>query len=693
MSNPIIGLRPTKYLVDNAPLDCLNGPAQEEQSTSECEGEAEGDVLSPTRGRRISDGILGIMSRLNLGSRPVGDATERLLCPWELDAYCNNHTETALHIAVRGRHGDIVNGLLAAGTNPNLLTQRASGEQPQLGQSEEAMSALEEACLNRDIAVVDLLLKHGARDDDCRALAVVVKNKDDILTAKLLSIKAHPDPENRINKKAMSEQVPAASTQFSGLQSLTYSNMFANTPVMINWHCQRCQLSQIRPQWLVDAALHVNPKLRLNPRSQDLVLYAITRLDVSNNSLTWVPSVVFQLQSLRHLNLAHNKIEKLPSEKDSPQLDAGDRGNKKRLKHALKQYSAPLLEELYLQYNRLEVLPDEVFSLPGLVTLDVSNNKLPTLPCKMWRAPKLKELNAAFNLLKDLPTLQQEDMSDTASVCSMESSRSVDSQLSAVSDLPPILIPQTPDHEPSPKDRNVQLLDLTQHNLWSRSVQVMEQISSNDEDNSHDCSHLSALNLAHNQFTAIPNTLSCLAVNLTRLNMAYNSLRSMGHITSYPSSLKQLDLSHNRVCCWPSLPQIEVMDPMEQAAIACYAVDAVCKPCRPVSGRRQAGRSLRTAILNSLCAHRRHLRLDNLRTLVLADNQLLRIQLTTDDDGQILQENEDHDPEWCRVPGAPHHCQSVVLLAKCSFLGTSENHLEQNLDCRGMRTNFPVEQV
>lgn len=61
-----------------------------------------------------------------------------------------------------------------------------------------------------------------------------------------------------------------------------------------------------------------------------------------------------------------------------------------------------------LQYNRLEVLPDEIFSLPGLVTLDVSNNKLSNLPCKMWRSPKLKELNAAFNLLKDLPALNPE---------------------------------------------------------------------------------------------------------------------------------------------------------------------------------------------------------------------------------------------------------------------------------------------
>jgi len=46
----------------------------------------------------------------------------------------------------------------------------------------------------------------------------------------------------------------------------------------------------------------------------------------------------------------------------------------------------------------------------------------------------------------------------------------------------------------------------------------------------------------------------------------------MSHMTSYPSSLKQLDLSHNQICCWPSLPQVEGIDNMEHALMtACYA--------------------------------------------------------------------------------------------------------------------------
>lgn len=50
-------------------------------------------------------------------------------------------------------------------------------------------TGLVEACRNRDVPIVDLLLKHGARDDDCKALCVAVDNNDETLIAKLLSTK------------------------------------------------------------------------------------------------------------------------------------------------------------------------------------------------------------------------------------------------------------------------------------------------------------------------------------------------------------------------------------------------------------------------------------------------------------------------------------------------------------------------
>ena len=72
-------------------------------------------------------------------------------------------------------------------------------------------------------------------------------SRHDILISKLLAIKAFPDPEYKINKKALSE-VGGGGTGIGGVYR---GSIAANTPVMINWHAQRCELSRVRAQWLV----------------------------------------------------------------------------------------------------------------------------------------------------------------------------------------------------------------------------------------------------------------------------------------------------------------------------------------------------------------------------------------------------------------------------------------------------------
>ena len=43
----------------------------------------------------------------------------------------------------------------------------------------------------------------------------------------------------------------------------------------------------------------------------------------------------------------------------------------------------------------------------------------------------------------------------------------------------------------------------------------------------------------------------------------------MSHVTSYPPGLRQLDLSHNEISCWPSLPsRISSTDPH----LTCYNI-------------------------------------------------------------------------------------------------------------------------
>lgn len=143
-------------------------------------------------------------------------------------------------------------------------------------------------------------------------------------------------------------------------------------------------------KWLLGAVARCNPKLKTSSTLNQISLGAVTRIDISHNSLTWLPPEIFSMCSLSYLNVAQNKIERLPS----PDVCS---------------YNSPMLEEIYLQDNSLEEILPEIFRLPSLVTLDISNNKLQKIPFDMWKAPKLRELNIAFNLLKDLPT--SEDVS------------------------------------------------------------------------------------------------------------------------------------------------------------------------------------------------------------------------------------------------------------------------------------------
>lgn len=67
-------------------------------------------------------------------------------------------------------------------------------------------------------------------------------------------------------------------------------------------------------------------------------------------------------------------------------------------------------------------------------------------------------------------------------------------------------------------------INLVHHNVWNHTIEIMEQIVRVDDTSEvkSNSSQLSSLNLSHNRFSSIPPVLSCLAVNLTRLNMSYN---------------------------------------------------------------------------------------------------------------------------------------------------------------------------
>ena len=455
------------------------------------EEEADSEQSSP---RHKSLNLSALMSRFQ-SKEEVLKSNEAWVKPVDLDLYCNHETETALHVAVRQKHHAIASHLLAAGALPNLHT-RTNTDKESWGKGH---TCLVEAARNRDMGMIDLLLKYGARDDHNQALAVAIQADDHLVMSKLLALKAHQDQESQINRVKITELHLGKSMRGrSSASSLTYNSMCPSTPVMINWH-QAGSLTCVKEQWMIDSAVRLNPKLRLSPKYQPMALHAITKLDLSNNEIVNLPGSIWSMQSLKFISLAGNKVEML--------TDC--------------QYNCPSLEEIHLQDNRLDCLPPGLFKLPSLSILDVSNNKLQQVPYLMWSCPSLTEINLSLNMLSDLPSGAH--MSRHESVSSLSDGAffdalSINSDVSNASDGLSVMSETETDIDEDAKmmeERVSQLqhTTVTHCNKWKTSVNIVEKEMLSPTVNQEDCK-LQFLNLSHNSFKEVPAALPCLAPHL-----------------------------------------------------------------------------------------------------------------------------------------------------------------------------------
>ena len=569
--------------------------------------------------------------------------------------------ETALHIAVRMQNYSIASQLLASGANPNIAIIVVGSDDCE----RQTSTALKEACKNRDSSMVDLLIRYGATDSDCSALQIAAKNNDYHIMSKLLTLRSFPDPEHKISKKSL--EIPGGSYSCKGSSaagSVTFSSVFPTTAVMVNWHSLSC-LSCVRKNWLVDAALAHNIKLKLNVQNQSVSLLAITRLDLSNNNLRSVPLCVFQMPSLRILSLSQNKLESLP-ETESLESSSTNRFMKKSHSYSSSLSSSnssttgssvtwtlPCLEEIYLQDNRLDSVSSRLFELPSLKIVDLSNNKLRSLPSRFWHAPKLRDLNVSMNLLRDLPvtyslvsnvinssfassgsplhTPTSGTPSRLHSSSSLESNEPLPSSSSESKQSPRNfnnLLEESALNQESASGSNADCFTsraIVHQNLYGKQVMLTSNIPNinGDRDKDKIC-QLSILNLSHNAFSSIPHVLACVAVNLTRLNLSYNCLTSIGSVKLFPANLKHLDLSFNQLNSWS---RVDVNDSIE---LACFSCDG-CQSEAPTSPLKNNSPS------RIYCMHRQHSRLDNLRSLVLANNQLNTLNLLAEDSFEGIQ--------------------------------------------------------
>lgn len=161
-------------------------------------------LISPSR--RIASGIQSIMFRLSLSSSGEPVDKEHYRNPIDLNVLCGQARETALLASVRGGFMDVTELLLDNGADPNISAKPIEDQNDPKSYGEEiygfSMIPLAEAVRQKSIKMVELLLKHGAKDDQSTALGIAAENNDEPIMCLLLAIKSHQDPDYKINNKA-----------------------------------------------------------------------------------------------------------------------------------------------------------------------------------------------------------------------------------------------------------------------------------------------------------------------------------------------------------------------------------------------------------------------------------------------------------------------------------------------------------
>ena len=127
-------------------------------------------------------------------------------------------------------------------------------------------------------------------------------------------------------------------------------------------------------------------------------------LDLRNNQLPSLPPEIRNLRNLSYLNLGSNRLTSLP-----PQI-----GNLRNLRH-LDLYNNELtslppeignfrnLENLILSTNRLPFLPPQIRNLRNLLNLNLGSNRLTSLPPEIGNLRNLQYLTLSSNQLTSLP--------------------------------------------------------------------------------------------------------------------------------------------------------------------------------------------------------------------------------------------------------------------------------------------------
>ena len=481
---------------------------------------------------------------------------------------------TALHLAVFLNHSECARILLKSGANPNAsLSQTTTGELTHISRS-----ILSEAVINKNLGLLQTLIDYGGEDRAHSAIKICIPSAEHRrFIIPLLGSLIRLDDGVKLNKQP-GRKVKTGVAEWTNLQ-----------------------LAEIDPAW-VSHAIRCSKFLKTQKIESGSLSDYLTTINLSGNSLSWLPPGLFQLGGLQVLNVSSNSITGLP--------DLQQTYNTEKETY---EWSCRSLARINLSKNQLSELPHFLFKIPSLSHLDVSNNQLVSLPFDLWSAPKLYQMVGSFNKMEYLPTnwpgvlsthrvVEPEPASDQQGE-GRERGKGGKGGKRRVARSGPrgarsSVIER--DSEDQPITRLQDCLNISNSTLpieWG-SGEGREEVYEG----------LGILNLSNNLIREIPENFPCLCPKLIRLDLSHNQIRFFSFPYQLPPNLKHISLSYNL---------LETLD--------CTSFSPKPLPCTNPLVLAENPTIYRDNV--SFCSHRQHYQLSRLSNMEMTNCQLREVNL------------------------------------------------------------------
>ena len=424
------------------------------------------------------------------------------------------------------------------------------------------ITPLTEACVYGSEPIVELLLKHGARDNDGFACRICHFLSNQRLAQLILSF-----------------------------HCVLESDQSEESAVMLQWDSK--SLPDCSANWLSAGAtfsIETSSKPESNPivynagEFYKIILYgynSIYTVNLNNNALSSVPIELFHLPNVTKINLSHNRLAQLPTTGATN----------------LCGWSCSLIEELDFSHNSLSQIPICVWVLPklreiycgnnhlvtltlpamdkasqSLIKADFSQNEVESLHENIWLLKELIELNLASNRLTISGLNFPSNMADKQNVMKYNTSL------------------RTYTH--STKSRYTHYFGGIEE--FSIGFQPESDLPS------YCYSSLEKLHISDNSLTEFPEALSCIAPNLKELDVSRNEMKCID-IHLIPEFISKLTAIDCKIKYFGN-------------ALVNRSHTFIMKSCSSIYAR------------SSLCEHRKHEQLPYLTEINLRENSLTRFQ-------------------------------------------------------------------